>query len=635
MTFSILTLAVTSENNVVTARQRARYIAAFLGFELQDQTRIAAAVSEIARNACRHARDGTVEFRIDGRTAPQALVIRVADRGPGIPDVRGVLQRGYGAPGDGGMGLIAARRLMDQCEIESRLGEGTMVTIKKLLPTRLTVVTAAELERLADDLAGQPVQPLQEELRLQNKELVRALNELHTRQEELLHVNRELEDTNRGVVALYAELDERAEHLRHADQMKGRFLSHMSHEFRTPLNSILALAGLLLDRADGDLTGEQERQVRYIRKGAEHLLDLVNDLLDLAKIEAGQDHVKPVAFNIEEIFGALRGMIKPLLAATSVSLVFEEPQDIPTFWTDEGKLSQILRNFLSNAVKFTERGEIRVSARCGPEADDVTITVADTGIGIKPDDQERIFQEFGQVDNPVQRHAKGTGLGLSLCRKLANLLGGTVGVESRVGVGSTFAVTIPRRYPGGQEPSPARISERPADQPSAFESRTAAGRAEHESSLAEPVDRRSVLIIDDEEAHRYLIRHWLADSRYAVLEADSGEPGLRLCRERRPSAVLLDLNMSGMSGWEVLNELAASPETSGIPVVILTSQPVTEESHTPLESLSRGILAKQGVTRDQIIRLLDQLLQGPPVAMSEPSGSLEKDHTAAAPFRTV
>ncbi len=239
----------------------------------------------------------------------------------------------------------------------------------------------------------------------------------------MTRLNRELEDTNRGVVALYAELDERADHLRRADEVKTRFLSNMTHEFRTPLNSIQALTRLLLDRVDGELTTEQERQVHFIRKAAESLSELVNDLLDLAKVAAGKVVVRPAEFEVSDLFGALRGMLRPLLLGASVNLVFEEPETLPPLRTDEAKVSQILRNFISNAPKFTERGEVRVSARLEPGGASVLFSVADTGIGIAPEDQATLFQEFAQIENPLQRKVKGTGLGLPLSKKLAELLG--------------------------------------------------------------------------------------------------------------------------------------------------------------------------------------------------------------------
>lgn len=443
MSHSIITVALKYEDDVVAARQRARQIAGLIGFDAQDQTRIATAVSEIARNAFRYAKGGMVEFLVEGQTAPQVLLIRITDSGSGIPDLKRILEGRYQSRTGMGLGIVGAKRLMDQCEIDTASGQGTTVLLKKIFPARARVLGAKERSSLVDHLVQTPAQSAQEELRQQNHELVRALDELRQRQDDLVRMNQELEDTNRGVVALYAELDEKADHLRRADHMKSRFLSNMSHEFRTPLSSILALSGLLLDRSDGDLTMEQEKQVRFVRKAAESLLELVNDLLDLAKIEAGKVEIRPVEFEVKTMFSALRGMLKPLLTSGSVNLLFEEPEDLPTLYTDEGKVSQVLRNFISNALKFTEQGEIRVTASIDPDRKDMTIAVSDTGIGIQAEDQAKIFEEFTQLDSPIQRKVKGTGLGLPLCKKLALLLGGQISVESQVGIGSVFTLTIP------------------------------------------------------------------------------------------------------------------------------------------------------------------------------------------------
>ena len=274
---------------------------------------------------------------------------------------------------------------------------------------------------------------------------------LRQRQEELERLNEELKDVNRGMVGLYAELDEKARELRRADDIKTQFLSNLSHEFRTPLNSIFALSSLLLERTDGELTSEQEKQVGFIRKAADSLLELVNDLLDLSKIRAGKIEVRPVEFSTATLFSALRGMLRSLQVNPAVALVFEEPDGVPWLYTDEGKVSQILRNFVSNALKFTERGEVRVSARYDEGNRTVTFTVSDSGIGIAADDQERIFEEFTQLEHPAQSKFKGTGLGLPLCRKLAELLGGRIELESEVGVGSKFSLTLPERYVADSE----------------------------------------------------------------------------------------------------------------------------------------------------------------------------------------
>jgi signal transduction histidine kinase len=265
------------------------------------------------------------------------------------------------------------------------------------------------------------------------------------RQEELQRLNQELEDTNRGVVALYAELDERVEQLRRANALKAQFMSYMSHEFRTPLDSMLALSGLLLDRVDGELTDEQEKQVGFMRRSARDLLNMVDDLLDTARVDAGKVAVRVAPVSVGDLFAALRATLRPLLVGESTQLVFDDPAGIPVLVTDESKVAQILRNFVSNALKFTEAGEVRVTARA-PDDDHLAFTVRDTGIGIAAEDQARIFEDFAQVDGALQRTRRGTGLGLPLSRKLARLLGGDVGLESAPGRGSTFTLTLPREY---------------------------------------------------------------------------------------------------------------------------------------------------------------------------------------------
>ncbi|WP_421038025.1 sensor histidine kinase [Mitsuaria sp. CC2] len=264
----------------------------------------------------------------------------------------------------------------------------------------------------------------------------------------------ELDETNRGVLALYAELDTQAQQLRQATELKSRFLAYMSHEFRTPISSIRSLTRLLLDRVDGPLTDEQEKQINFIRTTSEEFADMVNDLLDLAKVEAGRIDVSPGWFELVDLFAALRGMFKPVLVNPEVQLIFEEPQGIAQLFTDDAKLSQILRNYISNALKFTAQGEVRVSAVTAPAAsgvpgeDEITFSVADTGIGIAPEFHDAIFQDFIQIGSPIQKRLRGTGLGLSLSKRLAELLGGRVGLRSEPGVGSVFSVTLPLRLPG-------------------------------------------------------------------------------------------------------------------------------------------------------------------------------------------
>ncbi len=252
----------------------------------------------------------------------------------------------------------------------------------------------------------------------------------------------ELDETNQGVLALYAELDQQAEQLREVSELKSRFLSYMSHEFRTPLGSILSMTRLLEDGMDGPLTDEQRRQVRFISASTSELSEMVDDLLDLAKIEAGRITISPAWFDLMDLFSALRGMFRPLVEGDRLDLLFEDPPALPMLYTDDKKLAQILRNFISNALKFTPNGQVVVSARMQGD-DSVRFSVRDTGIGIPAELQSTLFEDFVQVDTPLQKRLRGTGLGLSLCKRFAELLGGHVGVDSVVGEGSDFYVVLP------------------------------------------------------------------------------------------------------------------------------------------------------------------------------------------------
>ena len=398
-------------------------------------------------------------------------------------------------------------------------------------------------------------------------QLQQTLAQLDSRQKELAQLNLELEETNRGVVALYAELDEKAEHLKRADELKSKFLSHVSHEFRTPLNAIIGLSRLLLDNLENNLTEEQKKQLQFIFTAAEDLTELVNDLLDLSKIEAGKTQLHLSTFTINGLFGALRGMFRPIATNPAVSLHFEEPlEDFPLLHTDEGKLSQILRNYISNAVKFTEQGEIRVSARIEDPA--ILFAVSDTGIGIPFEEQHLLFQEFSQLDTFLQKKTKGTGLGLALCRKLAEILEGSVSLQSEPGKGSTFFASIPLRHSMWTN-----------------------------STIPDATPIR-VLIVDDDERSRYLMTNWLSAVELVVSEASSGEDGLVIARGQPLDIIILDLNMPGLSGFDFLNIRSQEPALAKIPVLIHTSQLLNQREEEFLQSHATAIMPKNGITRE-------------------------------------
>jgi len=570
MLWPIATMTIETESDVVTVRQRARRIAELLGFERQDQTRVATAVSEVARNAFIYAGGGRAEFLVEADESPQLFWARISDQGRGIANLQAILDGRYRSQSGMGLGLVGARRLMDRFEIDSKPGEGTIVELGHHFPARKARFTRAKLPEIVAALKREDVIEPLAALRDQNRELLQSLEEIRRREEESKQLNEELGDTNRGVVALYAELDERAEQLRRASELKTRFLSNMSHEFRTPLNSILALSRLLLDRLDGELTSEQERQVGYIRRSAESLLELVNDLLDLAKVEAGKVDVRATPFTVSSLFGGLRGALRPLLVSPSAEPIFDSAEEMPELVTDEAKLAQILRNLISNALKFTEKGEVRVRAQYDVESKLAIFSVRDTGIGIAPEDQSRIFEEFLQVDTRLQKKSKGTGLGLPLSRSLADLIGGTIRVESVLGQGSVFTLAIPAVLAGATAVPSVVLS------------------------------RKRVLVIDDDDTFRYILRQIIANEpRYEVLEADNGGDGLRLAKDERPDVIVLDLQMPHVDGFTVLQELNADRRTSIIPVVVSTSLVVNAELKARLPVGTR-LISKNLISRENV-----------------------------------
>jgi len=687
MTTSVDTVMLRNERDVVVARQRARDVAALLGFDNRQQIRLATAVSEMARNAFRYARNGKVSFAV--ALDAQRFEIVISDSGPGISNLDEILEGRYRSQTGLGLGIIGTKRLMDTFTIETG-GSGTRITIGQALAGG-TPLLPHHLQGIIKDLKARLPESPYEEIERQNQELLKVLEDLRARQEELALLNSELEDTNRGVVALYAELDERADYLRRASDLKSSFLSNISHEFRTPLNSIASLARILLDRMDGPLTQEQEKQVRFMADAAKSLSEMVNDLLDLAKVEAGKVKIRVKTFEVSELFSALKGMLKPLLADnTSVDLVFEEGSSIPPLHTDEGKVSQILRNFISNALKFTPKGEVRVSAEPGVNQS-ILFKVMDTGIGIAPEHHETIFQEFTQIDNPFQENYRGTGLGLPLCRNLALLLGGKVWVESEPGHGSAFHAEIPMVYRGEAEASPAdeplpvpefhrlpvllvednpeifsvlepyfrrsefqliyvqsmdraqqwlarhnpeaivsdiyldgspcwdffaslkrqyRNTEKevPLIAISIYEEESRALSAGADVFLKKPLPEdllmrelrrltgrqkpRRVLLVDDNDLELYILRELLDRSWLDLVEARSGPEALELISSEHPDAVILDLMMPGMTGFEVLEQLRSSERTRHLPVIVYTSRVLSGEEKQRLERMGARMLLK-------------------------------------------
>ena len=447
--------------------------------------------------------------------------------------------------------------------------------------------------------------PPLDELRSQNAELTAALDQVRHKQEELLRLNEELEqtnrgvvamytelseeleETNRGVVALYAELDEKGVALQEANEAKSRFLANVSHELRTPVNSVLGLAGLLRDDADR-LLPEQRRQVDYIASSAADLLRLVNELLDLAKAESGRLEALAGPVDLAALLSDLRGTLRPLAVDPAVALVIEEPPEAVGLTTDGSLLVHVLRNLLTNALKFTERGEVRLRTELDPNGQLVHLVVRDTGIGIAPADQDKVFEEFFQVASPLQSRTRGTGLGLPYAQRLVQLLGGTLTLDSTPGHGSTFTASLPLRW------LPALDSTGPRHAPS----RSPGG-------AVVPL----VLVVDDDDGYRHVLRGMLQGLARRVVEARDGAEALQVLEETVPDLVFLDLRMPGLDGGDVLARMDEEPGLRDVPVVVTTSAEL-DSGVLERTALARAVLPKSSVTRDGVRDLLARFAGG-------------------------
>ncbi|MBA3391843.1 MAG: ATP-binding protein [Deltaproteobacteria bacterium] len=529
---------IRGEDDVVRAHQTTRTIASQLGFSTFEQTRIATAISEIARNALTYASGGAVTLGLDDTR--EQFTISVLDRGPGIPDLEQILAGERRSTTGLGVGMPGARRLMDSFEVESTPA-GTRVEMAKRVPRRAPKVDIARVGNMRSQLAGQLADdPTQEIRRLQR--------DVAERDARIVEITEELTETNRGVMALHAELEDRAEYQRQAVELRTRLLSEMGHELRTPLHSISTISQFLIDRLDGELNAEQDKQVGIIHEVAETLTNYVNDLLDLARTDAGKAPVHVATFSVDAMLKTLRRIMQPLVPPRVQLRLVIDPT-LPRLTTDEHKVSQVLRNLVANAFKFTERGHVVVRARANGN-DSVIFEVEDTGVGISEENRELIFREFAQVDGSTQPRTRGSGLGLPLSRRLAHLLGGGLEIVTTSGTGSTFRLELPVRY-AGEESGPLRAPD-------------------IEVVAALPAIRESrILVIDDDLASRYVLRRWLGD-RYVVDEAESGQEGLRLAQSR-PSAIFLDVIMPDLTGFEVLERLKADAVTCDIPVVVYTA----------------------------------------------------------------
>jgi PAS domain S-box-containing protein len=346
-----------------------------------------------------------------------------------------------------------------------------------------------------------------------------------------------------------------------ANQAKSAFLANMSHELRTPLNSIIGFTRIVRRKAEGVLPEKQTENLDKVLTSAEHLLNLINTVLDIAKIEAGRMDVLAANFRIGALIDLCANTAQPLLKP-NVILEKQVDESLNIIYSDQDKIRQIVLNLLSNAAKFTHEGRIILAAR--KDGENLRVSVSDTGIGISAEAIPRIFKEFQQADTSTTRQYGGTGLGLSISRNLARLLGGDLNVESELGKGSTFSLVIPIQY--GARPVPSQADHEPLDQTGGRPAPIQEAIPTHEPGFA----KKRILVIDDDPDAVYLLQENLNPQEFEVIGARNGQEGLQLARKAQPQVILLDIVMPGADGWQVLHDLKASPATSTIPVVFLT-----------------------------------------------------------------
>jgi signal transduction histidine kinase len=429
---------VRREADIVKVRERVRRLAREMGFDSTTQIKITTAVSELTRNIYEYARAGAITLAVAERGPAQTgLQITARDEGPGIDEakLRSIIRGQYRSASGMGVGLIGTRRLMDEFDIQSAPGEGTRVSVVKWLAPAEAEEARRRVNSLRDFVGEEEDDSALEELARQNRDLVQILNELEEKREQLEAANRQLGLSNR-------ELNEANAKLRELSAMKEEFLALTTHDLRSPLTVISGVINFFTSGRLGELTPEQRNMVSMMERNTQSLIELVNDLLDASKLESGTMRLDMSEVGLRPLVEDLRETMLPMAREKEIEIETAVPGELPPLRADRAKLRRVLVNLVSNALKFTPRGgRVEISATLDGGA--AKVSVSDTGVGIPPEDIERLFDKYEQARSRATRSEKGTGLGLYITRQLVELHGGRIEARSEVGRGSTFSFTIP------------------------------------------------------------------------------------------------------------------------------------------------------------------------------------------------
>ena len=430
---------VRRETDTVKVRDRVRRLAREMGFDATTQIKVTTAVSELTRNIHEYAKAGAITLAVAERGQNAVgLQVTARDDGPGIDDarLRQIMRGSYRSDSGLGIGLAGTRRLMDEFEIETGPGRGTRVTVVKWLPPDEAAGVRGRLDELRREFVSDQDESAVEELQQQNRDLIAILNELEEKREELERVNRELAESNR-------ELNEANAKLRELSNMKEEFLALTTHDLRSPLTVISGVINFFTSGRLGELSPEQKNMVAMMERNTQNLIELVNDLLDASKLESGTMRLDLSSVDLRLLVNELRETMEPLAREKEITLEDRLPDDLPPLLADRAKLRRVLVNLISNALKFTPKGGRVVVFAEQLDARTARVSVADTGVGIAPEDIERLFDKYEQARSRATRSEKGTGLGLYITRQLVELHGGKISARSELGKGSTFSFTIP------------------------------------------------------------------------------------------------------------------------------------------------------------------------------------------------